>query len=434
MEVQIKVVEENEMLDDDLEMFDVTTLMLMEEQEQIAPSLKPNLIKVKPSPTFAEPVDFNSTLAEMSVIEGNELLALGNYEMAVERFREAVKYNPNSKQYQAKLLEATEHAKSKALPAKSTTSKLTARIDSLSVASLQKQELPKISIPTSVKDTQEILIYEFKNTQEIAISQSLKDTQEVSINETLAEMSFIEAEDLLSRGDQLAAVERIREAIKYNPNNSSYTQKLNKLLTESRPNKTATAKPLKEETPQQTANLAALPQEDVSAKKNTKPLKNPAKETKPKTKAELKLELAEIEGPISITTSKKPKSSKNTFLFIVAATVFIFAASLLYQSKNVTLTTVKLSYPSDQAKLNKQQLEFEWQSTGDRFLIEIESVGRPIVKAYAQETRYKLTPNQVNSIKLNTNYKWRVTPVDFKGEPVPHKTEEKWFEVVGLKK
>jgi hypothetical protein len=136
------------------------------------------------------------------------------------------------------------------------------------------------------------------------------------------------------------------------------------------------------------------------------------------------------EGPLAITTSKKPKTSKTAFLFTVAAALFILTASLFYQSKNVSLTEVTLSYPTDQARLNKKQLEFEWKSVGDRFLLEIESGGKPVVKAYAQETRYKLTPDQVNLIDTKINYKWKVTPVDFKGEPIPHKTEEKWFEVV----
>ena len=415
MEIQIRVIEESELLDNELENLDITAMMAIDEIHAQEKNLKTN---VKPLSILPQPLDFHFTLAEMSMIEGSELLAVGSYEMAIDRFREAIKYSPNNKNYQSKLLEAMELAKLKnSTPVKNTTGKLSSNVEPPPTAKKKAiRQVIKISNPSPNP---------FKNTQEVSIGEPLKDTQEVSINETLAEMSFIEANDLLAEGDFSAAIERFREAIKYSPNNARYTQKLNSVLSESKANKTATLKSL-EPTKEMT-------KEDTN--KNTKLLKTPATSTVPKsqaitkadTKAE-KAEKAEIEGPI--ITSNKPKISKNAFLSIAALIVLICSVALFYQSTTLSIILVKQSYPSDQAKLNKHQLEFEWQSAGNRFLIEIESIGKPIVKAYTEETRYKLTSGQINTIKIDTNYKWRVIPVNFKGEPLPYKTEEKWFEVV----
>lgn len=417
MQLQIKLIEEDEILDDDLEFLDVTAMMAIEEIEKEEKSFKASKEK-KPPHTFTEPLDFNATLAEMSIIEGSELLAVGSYEMAIERFREAIKYNPNNENYQTKLSEAIELSKTKNAPlARNMTGKLTSKLDSS--AMFKEKPSTGIANTTTLKETQSVAINAANKDikgLELYGDESLKETQEVSINDTLAEMSFIEANDLLARGDYSAAIDRFREAVKYSPKNSLYTDKLNSILAESKTNKTGPLKPLKED-----ASFESSKEE-----KHTKPLKASGKKAQAITKAEK----AEIEGPISVNTSSKAKTSKHTFIAIVATMILISIAALTYQFKTVSFILVKQSYPSDQAKLNKQQLEFEWQSTGDRFLFEIEYVGKPIVKAYTEETRYKLTPAQISNIRLNTSYKWKVIPVDVKGEPVPYKTEEKWFEVV----
>lgn len=409
MELQIRVIEEGEILDNELdnelEILDITAMVAIDEIEAQEKTLKTN---TKPLPTFTEPLDFNSTLAEMSIIEGGELLAVGSYEMAIERFHEAIRYSPNNKSYQSKLLEAMELAKLKnPTPVKNITGKLNGKVESPQQATIR--EVAKVSNPAPIKDTQEIFI-----------NDPLKDTQEVSINETLAEMSFIEANELLAKGELSAAIERFREAIKYSPDNALYAKKLNSVLSELKTNKTAGLKPLDP--------TKEMSKEDT--KKNTKTLKPIVPSALLDSQAITKAEKAEIEGPITITTSSRPKTSKNAFLSIVVIIVLICATALFYQSRTASLIFIKQSYPLDQAKLNKQQLEFEWQSSGNRFLIQIEFVGKPIVQAYTEETRYKLTSDQINTIKIDTNYKWRVVPVNFKGEPLPYKTEEKWFEVV----
>ena len=230
----------------------------------------------------------------------------------------------------------------------------------------------------------------------------------------------MEANELLDAGNMMGAIERLREAVKYDSDNSVYATKLASVLAESKTAKTTQLK------------KADLPKSALALLPNDEEKPTPTKGKTSKLSKNLKtIEESNLDSPLSTTiSSKKTKTSRRSFIAIVISSIVISLVAIFYQSQTVVLTLVSLSYPTDQAKLNTNQLEFEWKSTGSKFLFQIESLGKVIVSVYTEETRYKLTLEQVKLFKLKTDYKWRVVPVDFKGQELPSKVQERWFEVV----
>lgn len=343
-------------------------------------------------------VNINSTLAEVSFMEANELLAKGDYLTAIKFYQDAVSYEPNNQIYRQKLAQASELAKNKQATT-NTAKKMTGK---------ELQNLTNLS--------------NSNKTSEKTSSTNNKKEEKVpgSVNETLAAVSFMEASELLDAGNMMSAIERLREAVKYDPNNSVYATKLASVLAESKIAKTSQLK--KSDLPK--SALALLPDDEE------KPVTTKGKTSK-LSKNFKTLEESNPDSPLSTTiSSKKTKTSRRSFIATVISLVVISLVAIFYQSQTVVLTPVKLSYPTDQAKLNTNQLEFEWQSMGNKFLFQIESLGKVIVSVYTEETRYKLTDQEIKRFKLKTNYKWRVVPVDFKGQELPSKVQEQWFEVV----
>jgi tetratricopeptide (TPR) repeat protein len=343
-------------------------------------------------------VNINSTLAEVSFMEANELIAKGDYLTAIKFYQDAVIYEPNNQIYRQKLAQALELAKNKQATT-NTAKKMTGK---------ELQNLTNLSNSSK--------------TSEKASSSNNKKEEKApeSVNETLAAVSFMEASELLDTGNIMSAIDRLREAVKYDPNNSVYATKLASVLAESKIAKTSSLK--KSDLPK--AALALLPEDE----------EKPASISKGKTtKLSKKLKTVEDspDSPLSTTiSSKKTRTSRRSFIATVISLVVISLVAIFYQSQTVVLTPVKLSYPTDQAKLNTNQLEFEWQSMGNKFLFQIESLGKVIVSVYTEETRYKLTDQEIKLFKLKTDYKWRVVPVDFKGQELPSKVQERWFEVI----
>ncbi len=397
----VRVLDENLEMVDDLEWLDETDLVPIDDLVVLEESsTNKTLIENQhlEKPLANEEKSINKTLAEMSFMEANELFANGNYEVASNRYREASNYCPDNIVYKNKLEEILRLIQEKKSPTngKYSTAKLN---NAFLLKPSELSEAKKAELDTAYKN--------------------LKDTSEISINETLAEMSFMEAEDLVIKGDFIAAIERYKEAVNYSPNNNLYTSKLNAVLNELKTSKTTALKKTDVETSEKPSNI----QEE-------KPSSQLNKHKKSKT-ANLKTSISTvgIDTPLSLG-NKKTTRSKNYVLLVILLAVIATSFALMYQSTKVTLTLVQLSFPTNQAKLNKNQLEFEWQSKGDNFLFQIEYLGENIVEAYTQETRYKLSDAQIKLIKPKTSYKWKVVPVDFKGQVVPHKGEEKWFEVV----
>ncbi|MFY9223367.1 MAG: hypothetical protein WAQ98_11905 [Blastocatellia bacterium] len=339
-------------------------------------------------------ININITLAEVSFMEANELLAKGDYLNAIKFYQDAINYEPNNPAYRQKLAQASDLAKNKQSTtnsAKKMTSKLL-------------QNLTNSSNPA--------------NSNNLANKKAEKEP--ASVNETLAAVSFMEANELLDSGNMMGAIERLREAVKYDSDNSVYATKLAYVLLESKTAKTTQLK------------KADLPKSALALLSDDEEKPAPTKGKTSKLPKNFKnIEESSPDSPLSTTiSSKKTKTSRRSFIAIVISSIVISLVAIFYQSQTVVLTPVSLSYPTDQAKLNTNQLEFEWKSTGSKFLFQIESLGKVIVSVYTEETRYKLTPEQVKLFKLKTDYKWRVVPVDFKGQELPSKVQERWFEVV----
>lgn len=397
----IRVLEENLEATDEIEWLDEDALVPIDDLiEEMPLNAILSDAQSKEDRSANEEKSINKTLAEMSFMEANDLLANGNYEMASERYQEALKYSPDNTIYQRKLHEVSELIKAKITnnPSRYATAKIPV------VSPLKHTvETHQVNKPSSQIHNKE--------------DKDNKGVSENSITETLAEMAFMEANDLVAKGDYLAAIDRYREAIKYAPTNNDYATKLANVLNESKTAKTALLKK-----PEAAAELVEDSHEE-------KPHSHKPSKSSKSSRLKKDANTIDTDTPLSLG-SKKPSRSKNYVLVVILLGVIITSVALFYQSTKVTLTLVQLSFPTDQAKLSKNQLDFEWQSKGDNFLFQIEYLGDVIVEAYTTETRYKLSENQTKLIKTKINYKWRVTPVDFKGQPIPHKTEEKWFEVI----
>lgn len=392
MDILVKLAEETEDTMENLDSF------ILEDDFIIASDavelITPNQITDITALANTTEININTTLAEVSFMEANELLAKGDYLNAIKFYQDAINYEPNNQTYRQKLAQASDLAKNKQSTtnsAKKMTSKLL-------------QDLTNSSNPI--------------NNSNLANKKAEKEP--ASVNETLAAVSFMEANELLDAGNMMGAIERLREAVKYDSDNSVYATKLAAVLVESKTAKTTQLK--KADLPK--SALALLSDEEekpAPTKGKTSKLSKNFKTT----------EESPLDSPLSTTiSSKKTKTSRRSFIAIVISSIVISLVAIFYQSQTVVLTPISLSYPTDQAKLNTNQLEFEWKSTGSKFLFQIESLGKVIVSVYTEETRYKLTPEQVKLFKLKTDYKWRVVPVDFKGQELPSKIQERWFEVV----
>lgn len=392
MDILVKLAEETEDTMENLDSF------ILEDDFIIASDamelITPNQITDITALANTTEININTTLAEVSFMEANELLAKGDYLNAIKFYQDAINYEPNNQTYRQKLAQASDLAKNKQSTtnsAKKMTSKLL-------------QDLTNSSNPANSNN----------------LANKKVEKEPASVNETLAAVSFMEANELLDAGNMLGAIERLREAVKYDPNNSVYATKLASVLVESKTAKTTQLK------------KADLPKSALALLPNDEEKPAPTKGKTSKLSKNLKTtEESNLDSPLSTTiSSKKTKTSRRSFIAIVISSIVISLVAIFYQSQTVVLTPVSLSYPTDQAKLNTNQLEFEWKSTGSKFLFQIESLGKVIVSVYTEETRYKLTSEQVKLFKLKTDYKWRVVPVDFKGQELPSKIQERWFEVV----
>lgn len=392
MDILVKLAEETEDTMENLDSF------ILEDDFIIASDavelITPNQITDITALANTTEININTTLAEVSFMEANELLAKGDYLNAIKFYQDAINYEPNNQTYRQKLAQASDLAKNKQSTtnsAKKMTSKLL-------------QDLTNSSNPV--------------NNSNLANKKAEKEP--ASVNETLAAVSFMEANELLDAGNMMGAIERLREAVKYDSDNNVYATKLAAVLVESKTAKTTQLK--KADLPK--SALALLSDEED----NPAPTKGKTSKLSKNFKT---TEESHLDSPLSTTiSSKKTKTSRRSFIAIVISSIVISLVAIFYQSQTVVLTPISLSYPTDQAKLNTNQLEFEWKSTGSKFLFQIESLGKVIVNVYTEETRYKLTSEQVKLFKLKTDYKWRVVPVDFKGQELPSKIQERWFEVV----
>ncbi len=241
-----------------------------------------------------------------------------------------------------------------------------------------------------------------------------KQSSSLNINQTLAEMSYLEALDRLSSGDCFGAIDRLKEACNYAPENQDYRAKLNQLLKE-----------------EANAKKKELAKKQVSAKKSEEP---PAEvlEVKPAARS---LRQPNTKTPQFITYEEaslvsKPKVSVVDKLVLACIAMALIASGVYLAKKKDVIINVTLTSPVNEMRVERDNIEFFWEANASYFLLTIDSSSDRVLEIYTEETHYKLTPSELAKLEPNTSYKWKVTPVDIKRDPLPSKTDEFWFEVV----
>lgn len=243
-----------------------------------------------------------------------------------------------------------------------------------------------------------------------------KQPGSLDVNQTLAEMSYLEALDRLSSGDRFGAMERLKEACNYAPENQDYRAKLNQLLKEE-----ANAKKqelAKKQPSAKKAEEAHPPAEVLEMKPAVRSLRQPNAQTP-------RFITYEEAGLVS-----KPKVSVVDKIVLAGIAMVLIVVGVYLAKKKDVIINVKLTSPVNEVRVEQDDIEFFWEANASYFLLTIDSSSDRVMEIYTEETHYKLTPSELAKLQPNTSYKWKVTPVDIKRDPLPSKTDEFWFEVV----
>ncbi|KAF0250530.1 MAG: hypothetical protein FD167_62 [bacterium] len=294
-----------------------------------------------------------------------------------------------------------------------------------------------------------------------------------AVKKTLAEISFIEANETLEKGDLPSAITKYKEAIGYSPDNADYYLKLidsfktdtkYKLELEVLLKDIARKFPDNNEVKEKLQELNLLPKQQVKTiakpanyNKNseaiTKSLKND-KESKPAKSAEklakmLKLNTNSASNAKTIASNSQTKKLKNNvyiftetnkkqkpyaqiiiLLFLVIFPIGI-CAGLNISYKETIIETIPIA-PETQSNLAINQLYFCWTSNTDKadYLLQIEQEGKFVLERYTREKFYLVSQEEAQVIKKNTYCTWRTIPVSPRREPLNYKTSEGQFMLI----
>lgn len=462
------------------------------------------------------------TLAEMSFIEAKEALERGDRNSAINALNEAIKHCPENPTYYLKLVEVlAETSKADAINILNTAlrffpddillnNKLKQLEDSypdfsetqldfnynLNETMLDFAQTPgktSIAFPEKPKpiNLPQIPAIQLKtnNLEEAQTQPKLSfaerrkqlKSQTGRLKETLAEMSFIEAEESLERGDRNSAINALNEAIKNFPENSVYYLKLADVLAE-------TSKPeainilnqaLKQvsdnsEIIAKLAELQPKPKPKSTSTPNTasKPSPLPSKteplpiKTKVKDDSEVilsspdnnlsnskvscpgckqlndikQLKCQRCTRPLSRINRLKAKSKesvsnlsnrlKTRDIIILVGIVIITLISFPVAQKQTTLI-VKSIHPNDQGVLFKEQPEFQWDVDMENigFLLVVEKDGKPIVERFTSNSFYTLSYEEIERLETGELYTWKVIPLSPKRVPLNYKSKVSDFRV-----
>lgn len=229
----------------------------------------------------------------------------------------------------------------------------------------------------------------------------------LNINQTLAEMSYLEALDRLSSGDRFGAMDRLKEACNYAPDNQEYRKR-----------------------------LALLQKEEVDAKKEEVAKKQSAVSEIPRKKSAIRpVHHSNAQTTRFITYEEvglvpKHRMSVVDKLVLVAIGMVLLSLGVFLAKKKDVVINVKLTSPVNEVRVEQRDIEFFWEANAPYFLLTIDSTSDRIMEVYTEETHYKPTPAELAKLQPNNSYKWKVIPVDIKRDPLPNKADELWFEVV----
>lgn len=458
------------------------------------------------------------TLAEMSFIEAKEALERGDRNSAINALNEAIKHCPENSTYYLKLVEVlAETSKTDAINILNTAlrffpddqllnNKLKQLEDSypdfnetqldfnynLNETMLDIPQEPEKNLivfpekpkpinlpPITQLQTKPSNVEQAITQPKLSFAERRKNlkSQTGRLKETLAEMSFIEAEESLERGDRSSAIDALNEAIKNFPENSAYYLKLADILAEnSKPeaisilnqaldkvsdNSEITAKLAQlQPKPKPTLNTSNKP---VNSFSNTKSL--PTK-TKVKDDSEVLLsspddglptnkiacpackQLNDIKQvkcqrctrPLSRVNRIKAKSIesvsklsnrlKTRDIIILIGIIAITLVSFPIAHKQTALV-VKILRPNDQGVLFKEQPEFQWDVEMENlgFLLVVEKNGKTIVERFTSNSFYTLSYEEIERLKTGELYTWKVIPLSPKRVPLNYKSKVSDFRV-----
>ncbi len=294
-----------------------------------------------------------------------------------------------------------------------------------------------------------------------------------AVKKALAEISFIEANETLEKGDLPSAITKYKEAIGYFPDNTDYYLKLvesfkkdikYKLELDVLLKDIARKFPDNSEIKEKLEELNPLPKQEIkplaktinynkNSWANTKPLED-NKETNLKKPTE-KLAKAPKINTSNISNAKTPannsqtKKLKNnvyifteetkkqkryvqviTLLFLIALPIGIFLG-LNKSYKETIIETVPIA-PESQSNLALNQLYFCWASNTDKadYLLQIEQEGNVVLERYTKEKFYLVSQEEAQVIKKNTYCTWRAIPISPKRESLNYRTIEGQFMLI----
>lgn len=90
---------------------------------------------------------------------------------------------------------------------------------------------------------------------------------------------------------------------------------------------------------------------------------------------------------------------------------------------------VKLVIPQDQAVVSRQVLAMDWRAVGDQFRFQIEENGQKVIERITKETHYTFRPDELELFKPEHRYRWRVIPLNYRGEELPYIVTDFQFKI-----
>lgn len=460
------------------------------------------------------------TLAEMSFIEAKEALERSDRSSAIKALNEAIKHCPENSTYYLQLVEVlAETSKTDAINILNTAlrffpddqllnNKLKQLEDSYpdfnetqldfnynlnetmldfpqepAKKLIKFPEKPKPIntpqlVPTQIKTNN---LEESETQPKLSFSERRKNlkSQTGRLKETLAEMSFIEAEESLERGDRISAIDALNEAIKNFPENYVYYLKLANILAEN--SKSEAIELLKQaldkvsDNSEITAKLAELqpkPKPKPTLSTSNKPVNSSGDIKSLPTKAKVKddsevilsspddnlstnkvacpacKQLNDIKQvkcqrctrPLSRVNRIKAKSIesvsnlsnhlKTRDIIILIGIMVITLVSFPIAHKQTALA-VKILQPNDQGVLFKEQPEFQWDVDMENlgFLLVVEKDGKPIVERFTNNSFYTLSYEEIERLETGELYTWKVIPLSPKRVPLNYKSKVSDFRV-----
>ena len=295
--------------------------------------------------------------------------------------------------------------------------------------------------------------------------------QDGAVKKALAEISFIEANETLEKGDLQSAITKYKEAISYCSDDAGYYLKLIEALSKDNKYKQELDALLKDAArrfPDNSEVKAKLAELNLSskqeAKKQTKSVNNSAPTTKTletsreqnSTEKSIKSSKLNAKSNINSTTNadanannsrmkklknnvyvvtegakkQKPYIQVITAIFLIVLPIAIlFGLNRTY--KETIIETIPVA-PEAQSNLAINQLYFCWTSNTDKtdYLLQIEQEGKPVLERYTREKFYLVSQEDAESIKKNIYCTWRAIPISPKRESLKYKTIEGQFMVV----